>query len=89
MQKYNLLSVIRRKKYCNYGNHLHKYNNLIFMQIDQIKSGLLIYPYIHTKQGVQYLSIIRDLNNNSIVAYKTGAEQNLSTIRAARHKEQN
>ena len=38
-----------------------------------------------------YLSIIRDLYDNSIVAYKTGTEQNihlvLSTIRAARRKE--
>ncbi len=47
--------------------------------------------YIHTKQGVLYLSVIRDLYDNSIVAYKTGTEQNinlvLSTIRAAKKKE--
>ena len=38
-----------------------------------------------------YLSVIRDLYDNSIVAYKTGTEQNinlvLSTIREARKKE--
>ncbi len=38
-----------------------------------------------------YLSVIRDLYDNSIVAYKTGTEQNinlvLSTIRAAKKKE--
>ena len=38
-----------------------------------------------------YLSVIRDLYDNSIVAYKTGTEQNinlvLSTIRAAKRKE--
>ena len=28
MQKYNLLSVIRRRKFYKYGEHLHKYNNL-------------------------------------------------------------
>ena len=37
------------------------------------------------------MSVIRDLYDNSIVAYKTGTEQNvnlvLSTIRAARRKE--
>ena len=27
MQKYNLLSVVRRKKYRNYGEYLHRYNN--------------------------------------------------------------
>lgn len=38
-----------------------------------------------------YLSIIRDLYDNSIVAYKTGTEQNfnlgLSTVRVAKKKE--
>ena len=41
----------------------------------------------HTKQGVLYLSMIRDLYDNSIVAYKTGTEQSvnlvLDTIRQA------
>ena len=47
--------------------------------------------YIKTGQGVLYLSVIRDLCDNNIVAYKTGTEQNvnlvLSTIRAAKRKE--
>lgn len=47
--------------------------------------------YKKTKQGILYLSIIRDLYDNSIVAYKTGTEQNinlvLSAIRAAKKKE--
>ena len=47
--------------------------------------------YIRTGQGFLFLSIIRDLYDNSIVAYKTGSEQNtklvLDTIRAARRKE--
>ena len=47
--------------------------------------------YIHTKQGVLYLSMIRDLYDNSIVAYKTGTEQTinlvLDTIHLAMHRE--
>ena len=43
--------------------------------------------YIQTKQGVLYLSMIRDLYDNSIVAYKTAAQQTvnlvLDTIRLA------
>ena len=43
--------------------------------------------YIHTKQGILYLSVIRDLYDNSIVAYKTGTQQTvnlvLDTIRLA------
>ena len=47
--------------------------------------------YIHTEQGVLYLSMIRDLYDNSIVAYKTAAQQTvnlvLDTIRLAMKKE--
>ena len=47
--------------------------------------------YIRTEQGFLYLSIIRDLYDNSIVAYKTGSEQStklvLDTVRSAKRKE--
>ena len=47
--------------------------------------------YIHTKQGVLYLSMIRDLYDNSIVACKTGTGQTvnlvLDTIRLAMKQE--
>ena len=50
----------------------------------------VILSYIKISQGTLYLSIIRDLYD-SIVAYKTGAEQNinlvLQTIREAKKKE--
>lgn len=29
MNKYSLLSVIRRRKYCNYSRALHRYDNLL------------------------------------------------------------
>ena len=94
MQKYGLLSVIRRKKYRNYGDYLHKYPNLLNRDFSAEKPNqkwVTDISYIHTKQGVLYLSIIRDLYDNSIVAYKTGTEQNvnlvLGTIREAKKKE--
>ena len=94
MQKYNLLSIIRRKKYRNYGNYLHRYENLLnrdFHADRPNQKWVTDISYIKTKQGTLYLSIIRDLYDNSIVAYKTGTEQNinlvLSTIRAAKKKE--
>ena len=47
--------------------------------------------YIPTKQGFLYLSVIRDLYDNSIIAYKTATQQTinlvLNTIRAAKRKE--
>ncbi len=94
MQKYNLLSMIRRKKYRNYGDYLHRYPNLWNRNFNADKPNqkwVTDISYIKTQQGILYLSVIRDLYDNSIVAYKTGTEQNinlvLSTIRAAKRKE--
>ena len=94
MQKYNLLSVVRRKKYRNYGEHLHRYPNLLnrdFHAERPNQKWVTDISYIKTKQGTLYLSVIRDLFDNSIVAYKTGTEQNtnlvLSTIKEAKRKE--
>lgn len=94
MQKYSLLSVVRRKKYRNYSNHIHKYENLLnrdFHADRPNQKWVTDISYIHTKQGVLYLSIIRDLYDNSIVAHKTGTEQNvnlvLNTIKEAKKKE--
>ena len=94
MQKYNLLSVIRRKKYRNYGDHIHRYPNLLnrdFKADRPNQKWVTDISYIKTQQGTLYLSVIRDLYDNSIVAYKTGTEQNinlvLSTIKLAKRKE--
>ena len=94
MQKYNLLSVVRRKKYRNYCEHLHRYPNLLNRDFNAERPNqkwVTDISYIKTKQGTLYLSVIRDLFDNSIVAYKTGTEQNinlvLSTIREAKKKE--
>ena len=94
MQKYNLLSVIRRKKYRNYSNYLHRYENLLNRDFNAERPNqkwVTDISYIKTGQGTLYLSVIRDLYDNSIVAYKAGTEQNinlvLNTIRKAKKKE--
>ena len=94
MQKYNLLSVVRRKKYRNYGEYLHRYPNLLnrnFKADRPNRKWVTDISYIKTNQGTLYLSVFRDLYDNSIVAYKTGTEQNinlvLSTIREAKKRE--
>ena len=94
MQKYNLLSVIRRKKYQKYGESLHRYPNLLnrdFHADRPNQKWATDISYIRTGQGFLYLSIIRDLYDNSIVAYRTGTEQNnrlvLDTVRDAMEKE--
>ena len=94
MQKYNLLSVVRRKRYRNYGECFRRYKNLLKRNFKAEKPNqkwVTDISYIKTSQGILYLSIIRDLFDNSIVAYKTGTEQNinlvLSTIKEAKKKE--
>ena len=94
MQKYNLLSVVRRKEYQHCGEYLHRYPNLLdrdFHAVRPNQKWVTDISYIKTGQGFLYLSVIRDLYDNSIVAYKTGTEQNinlvLSTIREAKRKE--
>ena len=54
MQKYGLLSVIRRKKYRNYSNYLHRYDNLLNRDFHADRSNqkwVTDISYIHTKQG--------------------------------------
>ena len=94
MQKYNLLSVVRRKKYHYYSQALHKYPNLLNRDFNAERPNqkwVTDISYIHTGQGVLYLSVIRDLFDNSIVAYKTSTTQNvqlvLETIKAAKRTE--
>ena len=94
MNKYNLLSVIRRRRYVKYGEAVHRYPNRLnrdFTADQPNQKWVTDISYIRTGQGFLFLSIIRDLYDNSIVAYKTGSEQNtklvLDTIRAARRKE--
>lgn len=95
MQKYGLLSEVRRKrKYRQMGTHLHKYSNVLnrnFVAERPNQKWVTDISYIHTAQGVLYLSMIRDLYDNSIVSYKTGTEQTvnlvLNTITKAKQKE--
>lgn len=95
MRKYNLLSEIRRKrKYRQMGEQLHKYDNLLnrnFEAVHPNQKWVTDISYIHTGQGILYLSMIRDLYDNSIIAYRTGTEQTvnlvLDTIKTAKQKE--
>ena len=95
MKRYGLLSEIRRRrKWVNLGQQGHKYQNLLNRQFQASKPNIkwvTDISYIHTKEGVLYLSMIRDLYDNSIVAYKTASRQTVSlvldTIRLAMKKE--
>ena len=94
MNKYSLLSVVRRRRYGNYSQTLHRYDNLLDRDFNADRPNqkwVTDISYIKTSQGFLYLSIIRDLYDRSIVAYKTSTVQNinlvLNTIKAATKKE--
>jgi len=95
MKKYELLAEIRRRrKWIQMGEQRHKYENLLNRQFQADKPNskwVTDISYIHTHEGVLYLSMIRDLYDNSIVAYKTGTQQTvnlvLDTIHLAMKKE--
>ena len=95
MNKYGLLSEIRRRRaYRQMGEQLHRYENLLNRNFHANKPNqkwVTDISYIHTGQGVLYLSMIKDLYDNSIITYKSGTEQTinlvLNTIREAKAKE--
>lgn len=95
MNKYELLSEIRRHKtWTQMGQQVHKYENLLnrdFQAARPNSKWVTDISYIQTGQGVLYLSMIRDLYDNSIVAYKTATDQAvhlvLDTIRQAMRRE--
>jgi putative transposase len=95
MNKYGLLSEIRRRrKYKVMGEQVHKYANLLNRNFKADRPNakwVTDISYIHTTEGILYLSVIRDLYDSSIVAYRTGTEQTvnlvLQTIKDAMQKE--
>lgn len=94
MHKYGLLSEVRRRRWQGCGQSIHRYANILnrnFKAEQPNKKWVTDISYIPTAQGFLYLSVIRDLFDNSIVAYKTGRQQTVSlvldTIHTAMKKE--
>mgnify|MGYP001541853660 CR=1 FL=1 len=94
MHKYGLLSKIRRKRFIHCGEETRTYANLLnrnFHADRPNQKWVTDISYIPTKQGTLYLSVICDLFDLSIVAYKTSTRQSiklvLDTVRLAMEKE--
>lgn len=94
MRKYGLLSDVRRRRWQGCGQAIHRYANILNRNFDAEQPNrkwVTDISYIPTAQGFLYLSVIRDLFDNSIVAYKTSRRQTvnlvLDTVRAAVQKE--
>ena len=94
MNKYNLLSKSRRKrKWVQNHESLHRYSNLFERNFYAERPNLkwcTDISYIPTKEGFVYLSVIKDLYDNFVVAYKVGTENNnnlvYETVKAAKRE---
>lgn len=83
MQKYNLLSVIRRKKFKYVSEHLHKYSNLLnreFSADGPNQKWVTDISYIPTTQSNCYPSVIRDLYDNNIVSYQISKDMTVKPV---------
>jgi putative transposase len=95
MNKYNMLAEIRRRRrYVACGQSLFRYDNILSRRFEAEKLNniwVTDVSYIHTQQGVLYLSAIKDLHDGFIVAHKTAVDLNFrlvdKTLKAALEKE--
>ena len=91
MRKYNLLAIRKRKRFrhyeCNTYTHYNNELNRNFKATRPNEKWVTDISYIQTAQGVLYLSMIKDLYDNSIVGYKYATQMPASlvieTVRAA------
>lgn len=95
MKKMGILSVSRRRRsYTRYCDAIHRYDNVFnrdFKAERPNQKWVTDVTYIHTEQGVLYLSAIKDLYDGFIVGHRHGPEQSINlvsmTIKDALHKE--
>jgi transposase InsO family protein len=84
MRKYNLLAVIRRPRPLYQRQQQMKiYENKLARDFRADKPNqkwVTDISYLNTKQGVLYLSVIKDLYDNYIVAYDTGTVQDNALV---------
>lgn len=84
MQKYGLLAEIRRRKPYQKGvTRFKSYENLLKQDFKATKPNekwVTDISYIHTRQGVMYLSVIQDLYDRSVVSWELGRSCDLSLV---------
>ena len=83
MNKYNLLSVVRRRKYCNYSQTLHRYDNLLNRDFNADRpnqkwvTDITEFKLFGEKL---YVSPVLDLYNGEIITYTIGSRPTYSLV---------
>jgi putative transposase len=84
MNKYNLLAKVRQPRpLYQRRNHFNKYENRLNRNFGAEKPNqkwVTDISYIRTKEGTLYLSMIKDLYDNFIVAYDTATVQDNALV---------
>lgn len=84
MNKFNLLSEIRRRRrYQQYGEALHRYDNLLnrdFTAASPNQKWVTDITYVPTKQGFLYVSMIKDLHEGFVVHHETATDQTVGLV---------
>ena len=94
MWKYGLLAKVRRKRrYHQYGEYLLEHPNLLqrnFHANEPNRKWVADISFIKTGQGVLYLSVIKDLYDGFIVAFRTSRRNDnhlvMQTLRQAQQE---
>lgn len=95
MRKYDILAYRRRKKFSKYDSiTYHTYENVLAQNFNAERPNqkwVTDISYIYTKEGFFYLSVIKDLYDNSIVSYRYANKQSnflaTATVTDALNKE--
>lgn len=84
MKKLGIQSVARRRRpYTHYSDTIHRYENVLnrdFKAMRPNQKWVTDITYIHTQQGVLYLSAIKDLYDGFIVGHRIGTEQSINLV---------
>jgi putative transposase len=84
MRKNDMPSIIRRKRKYKFNSAVyHRYDNVLARDFKASKPNekwVTDITYIHTGQGTMYLSVIKDLYDNSIVSYKIDPNMYLKLV---------
>lgn len=84
MKKLGIQSVSRRRRpYIHYSDAIHRYENTLNREFKADRPNhkwVTDITYIHTEQGVLYLSVIKDLCDGFIVGHRMGTEQSVNLV---------